>query len=167
LKKKIGEIYDGLRERIVSLGYECVGFELVKEGGEKILRAYADREGTLDLDDCEKIARALTEFLDENEDDLPERYYLEVSSPGLERPLFSPDDYRRFAGKEAFISMPGQKKATGVIEGVSEDSSTVTLRTKDGEKREIAFADVKRGNLVFVPEVGEKKTFKKNTKKKK
>lgn len=167
MKKKIGEIYDGLRERIEALGYECVGFELATEDGNKILRVYADNDGSLNLDDCEKIAKDLNEFLDENEKDLPERYFLEVSSPGLERPLFSAEDYKRFADHEVVVSFTGQKKTTGIIEGVSDDLSAVTIRSNGGERREIPFTEIKKGRLVFKPETGEKKTFKKITKKKK
>lgn len=161
---RLDSVFDGLRERTEALGYKYVGAELVTESDMKILRVYADREGGLDLSGSETVARELNEFLDAHEALLPARYFLEVSSPGLERPLFTLDDYRGFTGKEILIKLKGQKKAAGVIENVSDDGSVIIAKA-GGEKQSIPFQEIRKGNLVYSPEVGEKKTFKKIQKK--
>lgn len=158
-------LFEGLRERIETLGYKYVGTELATEGGMKILRVYADKEGGLELTDSEVIAGELNGLLDSHEASLPPRYFLEVSSPGLERPLFTPGDYRDFAGKEASLKLKGQKMVTGVIGGVSENGDVTVIRA-DGESLTVPFEDIRGGKLVYKPEVGEKKTFKKIQKKK-
>ena len=94
--EKISEELKALTER---LGFEYVGMEAVKEAGENILRLYADREGGISLDDCEKIAGEANAFLDEKADEIEGNYLFEVSSPGLERPLFKLEDYARFVGR--------------------------------------------------------------------
>lgn len=162
---KLNFIFEGLREKIVTQGYQYVGAELVSENGVKILRVYADSEKGLDVDDCEKIARESNDLLDLHEASLPERYFLEVSSPGVERPLFSIEDYREFTGKEVSLKLKGQKKLVGVISGISGDN-VVCLTDKEGLAVSLPFSEIRKGNLVFERKVGEKKVFKKNQKKK-
>lgn len=160
------DLEKGFRERIEFLGYEYVGAELDTGGRGATLRIYADDCGGLMLDDCEKISSALNDYLDENEDLLPDGYLLEVSSPGLERPLFTLEDYGRFTGKEVLIRLSGSKKAAGIIEGVTSDGE-VAVSENDGSIRKIPFQDIKSGNLVYKMQRGEKKTFKKIPPKKK
>ena len=163
-KTKLGEIYNGLRERVELQGYDCVGFELAAEDGMNILRVYVDMPGGISLSDCETVARGVTEYLDEHESSLPDKYFLEVSSPGLERPLFTPDDYRKFEGKEAQVVLKGNKIITGVITSIEEDG-TIHLLTTDGD-RTAPFTEIKKGKLIYKEEKGQKKTFKKIPKKK-
>ena len=73
-------------------GFELVDVEYVKEGSNWFLRVYVDKEGGIDIDDCGRISEFLSEKLDEN-DPITDAYFLEVSSPGAERPLKKPDDY--------------------------------------------------------------------------
>lgn len=162
-KSSLNDIYSGLRERIESLGYDCVGFENVTEDTMKILRIYVDLPGGVSLSDCEAVAREVNVYLDEMERSLPERYYLEVSSPGIERPLFTLEDYRAFSGKEAQVQMKGGKKVSGTINGVDEESK-IHLLSADGEIC-VPFPDIKKGKLVYKEEKGQKKTFKKIKKK--
>lgn len=162
---KLDMVFEGLREIIEALGYKYVGSELVAENDMRILRTYVDKDNGSDLDDCEKIAREANEFLSWHEAVLPDRYFLEVSSPGLERPLFSIDDYREYAGNGVLIKLKGQKKLTGVIKSVS-DNEVITIIDNHGTESSLPFSDIRRGNLVFTPETGEKKIFKKIPKKK-
>jgi ribosome maturation factor RimP len=164
-KSKLDGIYSGLRERVESMGYDCVGFELAAEDGLNILRVYADMPGGVSLSDCELIARGVNEYLDENESSLPEKYFLEVSSPGLERPLFTPEDYSKFEGKDAKVDIKGGKSVTGIIKG-TEDDNNVHLLTSEGEVS-VKFTDIKRGKLIYKEQKGQKKTFKKIPKPKK
>ena len=162
-KFSLNDIYSGLRERIESLGYDCVGFENVTEDEMKILRIYVDLPGGVNLSDCEAVAREVNVYLDGMESYLPERYYLEVSSPGIERPLFTLEDYRAFSGREAQILLKGGKMVSGIINGVDEESR-VHLLSADGESL-VPFSDIKKGKLVYKEEKGQKKTFKKIKKK--
>ena len=164
-KAKTEEIFSALRAQVEALGYDCVGFEFAAEGGEETLRVYADMPGGIDLHDCQTISEALNTYLDSVESSLPDKYLLEVSSPGLERPLFRPEDYLRFAGQEAQLSLKNGGAARGAIKTVSEDGTELTLLCEDGE-RTVEFSGVRRGNLVYHEEKGQKKTFKKQPKKK-
>lgn len=158
-------VNEGLRERVEALGYKYIGAELVTENTMKILRVYADCENNLDIDDCEKISRMASEFLDMNEEALPVRYFLEVSSAGLERPLFSIADYREFTGRKVLLKLKGRKKLTGVIKNVSEEDLIIIVNDQN-EETSLSFSEIRQGRLVFIPETGEKKTFKKIPKKK-
>ena len=79
--------------------YELVDVEYVREAGTWYLRAYMDKEGGVTIDDCEKVSRAFSDLLDQ-EDFIEDAYILEVSSPGLGRPLKKEKDYKRSMGKE-------------------------------------------------------------------
>lgn len=125
-------------------GLELVDVEFVKEAGNYYLRVYADKEGGITIDDCEAVSRALSGLLD-TEDYIEESYILEVSSPGLMRPLKKDKDYERSLGKAVEIrtyqmkETPGrkqkQKDFTGILK--SYDKDTVTIETE--ENMEITF----------------------------
>lgn len=141
-------------EQIVSaLGYECVHAGIKNDFGKLRLQILIDTLGGINVDDCELVSKRVNKFLDESPD-IPEtgkgRYYLEVSSPGVERPLYKLSDYERFAGREARLrlSVPveGRKTFTGVIGGVEGES--VRLGCEDGEFL-IEFSAVKGANLVY------------------
>lgn len=164
-RERYAAINSALRARTEALGYECAGFEIVGENGMDILRLYLEMPGGIDTNDCETVSRDISEYLDTIEDELPERYYLEISSPGLERPLFTADDYKRFAGEEAKIHLKGGRVLSGKIAGVSEDGNTVSLQSGK-ETLQAELDSVKRAHLVYIPKTGQKKTFKKIPKKK-
>ena len=164
-REKYSEIYHALYERAEALGYECAGFEIVNEEGMDIVRLYLEMPGGVDMNDCELVSRALGEYLDTIADDLPERYFLEISSPGLERPLFSPADYKRYLGSDLHILLKkGGRELTGKL--ISSDDNAAVLETAEGS-REIGYDEIKRAHLIFIPKTGQKKTFKKVPKKKK
>ena len=96
-----------LKTLVESLGYEFVGAETVKEAGSQILRVYIDRDGGVGLDDCERSAKEIGALLDTAADAFEDHYLLEVSSPGLERPLFKAEDYARFAGRPVNVRLKG------------------------------------------------------------
>ena len=83
-------------------GFELVDVEWVKEGANWYLRAYIDKENGITVDDCEEVSRALSDLLDE-EDFISENYILEVSSPGLDRPLKKEKDFARSIGKDCLL----------------------------------------------------------------
>lgn len=143
------EIYEQKTEEllmpiILQHGFELVDVEYVKEGGNWYLRAYIDKPGGIAVDDCEVVSRALSDLLDEK-DFIEDSYILEVSSPGLGRPLKKEKDFTRNLGKEVEVrtyrAIDRQKEFTGVLKDF--DKHTVTIEFEDGqtkifEKSEIA-----------------------------
>lgn len=105
-------------ELALSLNYELVDVEYVKEFGSYYLRVYIDKEGGVTLDDCQNMSELLSERLD-TEDPIESAYYLEVSSPGLDRPLKTDKDLKRNLGKEIEISLykplDNRKKYEGTL----------------------------------------------------
>lgn len=144
-------IFGTLKALVVSLGYECIGVELMKESGFPVLRVYIDSIGGIGLDDCAKVSRHLNKFLDDNEEELPARYSLEVSSPGLERPLFEKEDYQRFIGCKVQLKfnrkIEGKKRVTATLEAA--DDNTAHLRLDDGSDCVVPFETITRAHLVY------------------
>ena len=115
-------------------GFELVDVEYVKEAGTWYLRAYIDKEGGIAVDDCEVISRILSDWLDQT-DFIEDSYILEVSSPGLGRPLKKERDFERSLGEEVEIrlykALNKQKEFTGILKAY--DKETVTIETAEGE----------------------------------
>ena len=113
--------------------FELVDVEYVKEAGNWYLRAYIDKEGGITVDDCEVVSRRLGEWLDEK-DFIEDSYILEVSSPGLGRPLKKDKDFDRSIGGDVDIKlykpMNKQKDYTGTLKAY--DKNTVTVTVEDG-----------------------------------
>lgn len=116
--------------------FELVDVEYVKEGGTWYLRAYIDKPGGITVDDCEIVNRALSDLLDEK-DFIEESYILEVSSPGLGRPLKKERDFERSLGEEVEIHtyrmIEKQKEFRGILK--SYDKNTVTIVTEEEEEQ--------------------------------
>lgn len=116
-------------------GYELVDMEYVKEAGEWYLRAYIDKPGGFTLDDCELVSREFSEKLDE-EDFIDGSYILEVSSPGLDRPLKKEKDFERSMGKlveiRTYRPVDKQKEFCGTL--TAYDSNSVTIE-EEGQPR--------------------------------
>ncbi len=114
--------------------FELVDVEYVKEGADFYLRVYADKEGGINIDDCVLISRALEVKLDEA-DKIKDAYILEVSSPGLTRPLKKEKDFARSIGKlveiKTYKSVNGKKELCGALKGYTE--STVTIEVDEEE----------------------------------
>lgn len=110
--------------------FELVDVEYVKEGSNFYLRIYADKEGGINIDDCVMISRALEAKLDED-DFISEAYILEVSSPGLGRPLKKEKDFKRSIGKELDIKLykaiDKQKEFTGVLTSYTADEIVLDI----------------------------------------
>lgn len=115
--------------------FELVDVEYVKEGSNFYLRVFADKEGGINIDDCVLISRALEVKLDE-EDFIPDAYILEVSSPGLGRPLKKEKDFKRSIGKDIdiklFKAVDQQKEFTGVLKDYTADEIVLDI---DGEEK--------------------------------
>jgi len=133
---------------IEGLGYEAVGIELLPQGGYELLRIYIDREEGITIDNCEQVSHQVSGMLDV-EDPIRGDYTLEVSSPGVDRPLFSRADFARFAGQRAKVklSVPhaGRARYTALLRGLDGDE---VLFEVDGEALRIAFDDIDQARLV-------------------
>ncbi len=129
-------------------GFELVDVEFVREGSTWYLRAYIDKPGGITIDDCELVSRSLEAKLD-REDFISEQYILEVSSPGLGRPLKKEKDYVRNEGKEIEIRLykpfEHSKEFRGIL--TAWDAAQITVTLEDG--RELVFA---RKDLALVRE---------------
>lgn len=107
------------------LNYEIYHIEFVKEDGEDYLRIYIEKDGGVGLSDCEALSRRVSDIMDEV-DPIKDPYFLEVSSPGLNRGLFTENHYKRQIGKEIQVklnkSLDGKKIIKGILKEVNEDS---------------------------------------------
>ena len=114
--------------------FELWDVEYVKEAGTWYLRTYIDKEGGIAVDDCEVISRILSDWLDQT-DFIEDSYILEVSSPGLGRPLKKERDFERSLGEEVEIrlykALNKQKEFTGILKAY--DKENVTIETAEGE----------------------------------
>lgn len=119
------------------LAYELVDVEFVKEEGEWYLRVYIDNEEGIDLDDCASVSRILSDKIDQL-DPIDYSYYLEVSSPGLDRPLKKDKDFEIFKGSKVriklFKPLEGKKVYEGVLIGLEGDNISIDI---NGEKIQI------------------------------
>ena len=149
------ESYEQKTEEILNpiveeYGFELVDVEYVKEGSTWYLRAYIDKPGGICIDDCEAVSRRLSDILDEK-DYIDEAYILEVSSPGLGRPLKKEKDYKRSLGKEVEIRtyrmIEKQKEFTGILKEY--DETTVTIEEDGGNVRTFEKADIALIRLAF------------------
>ncbi len=96
--------------------FELVDIEFKKEGPHRYLRVFIDKEGGITLDDCQKVSEALSDRLDEV-DPIEENYFLEVSSPGLDRPLKKESDFQRFQGELVEVKLYEPLNGQKIIEG--------------------------------------------------
>ncbi len=137
-----------LRDMVEVDGVELVHVEYQPEGSSSVLRIYIDRPGGVGLQDCERVSRHASALLDEEGFSL-RRYVLEVSSPGIERPLFKEADYRRFVGEEIRLitteTIEGRRKFTGLIRTCS---GGILKLEFDGETVQIPFSKIRKANLV-------------------
>ena len=146
----------GLAQRIEpevkSLGYDLVRVAMIGGTSDPTLQVMAERPDTrqLDLADCEAISRRLSEWLDVN-DPIEGGYRLEVSSPGIDRPLTRPKDYADWAGHEARISLKeprdNRKQFSGTIDGL--DGDDIRLTDKSGAAHVLPFSDISSAKLLL------------------
>ncbi|GEM03398.1 ribosome maturation factor RimP [Halolactibacillus miurensis] len=134
----VTEITQNLVEPILAdLGLELVDIEYVKEGKSFYLRVFIDKEGGVDIEECGLVSERLSESLDED-DPIKDPYYLEVSSPGAERPLKKREDFQKFMHHHVYLKfyepISGFKAIEGDLVGLSEDD-IVTIEYKDKTRK--------------------------------
>ena len=150
-----------IQPALEDMGYALVSVSLDGRDGSKVLSVMiepADRSGTVGVDECAKISRTVSTLLDV-EDPIEGQYRLEVGSPGIDRPLFDADDFRRFEGFHAKIQLlvpvdvvSGRKSYQGKIVSVSEDGKTVMI-LMDNEEHELPIDGIQRAKLVLTDEL--------------
>lgn len=149
------EVYEQKTEEMIlpilqEHGFELWDVEYVKEGGSWYLRAYIDKPGGITVDDCEAVSRRMSDLLDEK-DFIDEAYILEVSSPGLGRPLKKERDFERSLGDEVEIrtyrAIDRQKEFVGILKAY--DKNTVTIEYEDGTEAVFKKSDIALIRLAF------------------
>ncbi|UUO21898.1 MULTISPECIES: ribosome maturation factor RimP [Colwelliaceae] len=138
-----------LRPAVEETGKELLGVEFISAGNHSVLRLFIDHENGIDVDDCAEVSRQVGAILDV-EDPISSEYSLEVSSPGLDRPLFDKAHFEAVVDEtvEVKISMPlnGRRKFKGKLIAVENDSLIVMV---DNEEYELVISNIDKAHLVF------------------
>lgn len=143
----VRRVWEELAPELAEQNYELVEVEFDVQGGRRILRIYIDREGGITLDHCTEVSQLLGPVLDVK--DLVEgSYALEVSSPGIDRPVRKPEDFARFAGEPIKVKthepVNGQKRFRGILRGFRDG---LVMVESDGGSHEIHIENLKKANL--------------------
>ena len=150
LEQRIEEI---IEPAIADLGFRLVTVKMDGDGARQILTVMAEDPETekLGVDDCAKISRSISTLLDV-EDPIKGAYRLEVSSPGIDRPLVRPEDFTRFENMliklETLTPVENQRRFKGILKGFNKDNQTIAIQT-DQDTAEIDFANLKKASLVI------------------
>ena len=140
---------DMLEPAVTALGCELVGIEYHPSGKHSLLRVYIDKPDGITVDDCSAVSYQVSGLLDV-EDPIPGHYTLEVSSPGLDRPLFQARDFERFAGQQVKVRMrfpvEGQRNFRGLLQGLHEQQ--VVIEEQDGKRVSLPLDQVEQARLV-------------------
>jgi ribosome maturation factor RimP len=145
--KTLNVIEQIINPKLVELGIELVDIQYTREGGRWFLRIFIDQPTGIGLEDCQLVSESIDPLLDEY-DPIPHAYTLEVSSPGLDRPLKKPADFARFAGEHVklttFAPVEGRRKFKGKI--IAAENHSITLDVQ-GDKFVLPFEQVASARL--------------------
>lgn len=124
------QLHDLIAPAVTALGYEMWGLEYLTHGGETVLRVFIDSENGINVDDCAAVSHQASAVLDV-EDPISGEYNLEVSSPGMDRPLFTLDQFQRYSGEQVKIRLrapfEGRRNFSGRLVGVEADEVVVAV----------------------------------------
>ncbi len=138
-----------VKSAVQALGYELVGVEHLSQGRHSVVRVFIDSERGITLADCERVSHQISGVLDV-EDPIRGQYNLEVSSPGLDRPLFTAEHYTRFLGEKVKLrlrlAINGRRKLTGRIHKV--ENGVITIVDDAEQEFELTVNDIEKANLV-------------------
>ncbi|MCO3281620.1 ribosome maturation factor RimP, partial [Pseudomonas aeruginosa] len=130
MSSKLEQLQALLAPVVEALGYECWGVEFISQGRHSVLRVYIDRPEGILIDDCEAVSRQVSGILDV-EDPISGEYTLEVSSPGMDRPLFTLEQFAKHAGEQVKIRLrspyEGRRNYQGILRGVEEQDVVVLV----------------------------------------
>lgn len=143
--KRVADLID---PAISSMGYELLGIEYGDQGRGSLLRIYIDHDDGIKLDDCSSVSRRVSALLDV-EDLIGGHYDLEVSSPGLDRPLFSEEQFGRYLSHKVKIVMAlpqmGRKRFTGILKDIVDGVVVIEV---DNEIYDLPYAEIASARLV-------------------
>ena len=138
-----------LAPTITDMGYELWGCEYLSQGRHSLLRVYIDKADGIGIEDCEAVSHQVSALLDVD-DPISGNYSLEVSSPGIPRPLFKSWQYQRYIGHEVqiktFKPVDGKRKLIGTIVSASESSLVLNINNED---QELLFSNIVKANLTL------------------
>ncbi|RRQ20675.1 ribosome maturation factor RimP [Thiohalobacter thiocyanaticus] len=149
MRKDPFKLRELLEPAVRALGYELVGIEYHPSGKHSVLRIYIDQEEGITLDDCTAVSHQVSGILDV-EDPVPGQYTLEISSPGLDRPLFQAADYERFRGQQVKLRLRlpvnGRRKFKGLLQGLRQDE--VVIVDDEGNEVCLPLEQIEQARLV-------------------
>ncbi|WP_456434033.1 ribosome maturation factor RimP [Thermosulfuriphilus sp.] len=150
MKEIVSRVKELVEPILKALGLELVEVYFRREPQGWVLRLLIDKDGGVNLEDCVQVSEVVGDLLDA-EDFIHHAYNLEVSSPGVERPLVRERDYERFAGRKAKLTtkrpLKGRRNFTGIILGIKD--GLISLELADGQRVEIPFSAVEKAHLKF------------------
>lgn len=145
LEQKLQEMLQGAVE---DLGYELWGIECQRAGRFMTVRLFIDKEGGVGVDDCADVSRQVSAILDV-EDPITDKYNLEVSSPGLDRPLFTLEQFQRYVGEDIAVHLRipvlDRRKWQGKLEKIENDMLTLIV---DGQEQVLIFGNIQKANVI-------------------
>ena len=149
LKNSVAKVRDLIEPTVQALELELWGIEHASQGKYSVLRIFIESEAGITIDDCEKVSRQVSAILDV-EDPISGEYTLEVSSPGLDRPLFTLDQFAQFVETEISVRtrspIDGRRKFKGKIAEVTEDSVKVQV---DKELFDLPILEIEKANVEY------------------
>jgi len=146
------ELQEIIEPAVTALGYELVGCEVLQDGKRCVLRVYVDAENGITIGDISKVSRQISAVLEVEDPMKSSRYALEVSSPGLDRPLYQLEHYRRFVGSMVKLRLrvpkgeDHRRNYSGLLVGV--EDRQITLKMDDDEQISLDFDEIEKANLI-------------------
>ncbi len=145
IQERLTEMFEPVAS---ALGCELWGVEYMAQGRRALLRVYIDKEGGIGVDDCEKVSRQVSSVLDV-EDPIQSEYTLEVSSPGMDRPLFKLEQFESSVGETVAVRLrlpfEGRRKFTGLLKGIENEEIVLEV---DNEEYVLPYELVDKANIV-------------------
>jgi ribosome maturation factor RimP len=150
LHTKIEEL---IKPVVTAMGYELWGLEIHKQGAHSLVRVYIDKEDGVNLDDCSRVSYQISGLLDV-EDPITHKYVLEVSSPGLDRPLFNQEQFRRYVGTKVRIKLYAPNVRRNYLGIITEVNTENVVIKNEEEQFILPFKNIEKANLLPNYEVG-------------
>lgn len=149
MKSSVALVTELIEPTVTAFGLQLWGIEHIQQGKYSLLRIYIEREEGFTIEDCEQVSRQVSAILDV-EEPISGEYTLEVSSPGLDRPLFTAQQFELFTGSEVSVRMrtpvDGRRKFKGLITGVNKNTIAIQV---DGSGFDLEHGDIEKANIVF------------------
>ncbi len=148
MSAKLSVLQELIEPSVVALGYQLWGVEMISQGRHSMLRIYIDAENGIGVEDCASVSRQVSGILDV-EDPISGEYTLEVSSPGMDRPLFTLEQYQAFVGHvvQVKLRMPfdGRRRFKGVLKGIEDEDIVLVV---DQEEYLLPIDHIDKANIV-------------------